>query len=114
MDLKTGIEGQVAGRSAEEVEELILDTCKATKIEGLDKFTNLKMLTLNGCGLTTLDGFPALPKLRGLELSDNQLADGLEFLQDSGLFELRRLSLAGNRFATLDSLAPLDCLPALR
>lgn len=114
MDLDKGIEQQVGNRSAETIEELILDTCRATKVVGLDKFTNLKMLTLNGCGLTTLEGFPALPKLRCLELSDNQLSDGLENLQDAGMFELKRLSLAGNRFATLDSLVPLEGLPALR
>jgi len=114
MDLATGIANKVVNKAPAEVEELILDECKATKVTGLDNFTNLKMLFLNNCGLTTLDGFPALPRLKCLELSENKLSDGLEELQNCGLFELKRLSLANNKFATLDELVPLQSLPALR
>jgi len=115
MDLDNAITNQIGVSTLPEtVEELVLDTVKATKVTGLDKFTNLKTLTLNGCGLTTLEGFPTLPKLMCLELSDNQLSGGLEELQECGLFQLSRLSLAGNRFATLDSLQALDSLPALK
>ena len=43
-----------------------------------------------------------------LYLNDNQLTDGcLEALQDAGLLTLHTLSLAGNRFSTLESLEPL-------
>ena len=114
MDLATGIQNKVGSKDPQEVEELILDSYKATKVVGLDTFTNLKVLLLNGCGLTTLEDFPQLPKLKCLELSDNKLSDGLEFLQNSALFELRRLSLANNKFATIDDLIPLQSLPALR
>ena len=114
MDLAAGIAQKVGSREPAEVEELILDSCRATKVSGLDQFTNLKVLLLNGCGLTTLDDFPTLSKLKCLELSDNKLSDGLEELQNCGLFELRRLSLANNKFATLDALIPLQSLPALR
>ena len=45
--------------------ELNLDNCKSPTIDGLtDKFSNLEALSLNSAGLTTLKGFPALPKLR--------------------------------------------------
>ena len=82
MDIETAISGQVGPSTPPEtVEELVLDTVKATKVTGLEKFTNLKTLTLNGCGLTTLEGFPTLPKLTCLELSDNQLSGTLEELQ---------------------------------
>lgn len=43
--------------------ELILDNTKCAKIEGLDCFENLETLSLNGCGLVNLDGFPSLEKL---------------------------------------------------
>jgi len=114
MDLDCAVASQIGHRPHESVEELVLDACKASKVTGLDKFTNLKMLTLNGCGLTTLDGFPTLPKLKTLELADNQLCDGLEALQDAGLLHLTRLNLAGNRISSLDSLEPLGSLPNLR
>ena len=74
---------------------------------GIGNMTNLRSLTLNGCGLSTLEGFPTLPDLRRLELSDNNLSEGLDGLQDAALFQLKSLSLAGNKFATLDDLDPL-------
>ena len=99
---------QIGLRPHEAVEELMLDACKASRVTGLEKFVNLKVLSLNGCGLTSLDGFPTLSKLKSLELSDNQLCDGvLEALQDAGLLHLTKLSLAGNRFSSLESLEPL-------
>ena len=108
MDLEQAIAAQVQSTPPESVTELILDACKATKVTGIDKFINLEMLTLNGCGLTSLEGFPTLPNLKTLELADNQLGDGcLEALQDAALLNLTRLSLAGNRFSTLDALEPL-------
>lgn len=114
MDLEAAIAAQTKDTPPNEVTELVLDTCKATKVSGLEKFSNLKSLTLNGCGLTTLDGFPTLPELRRLELSDNNISEGLEALQDAALFQLKSLSLAGNKFATLEDLDPLSSLPNLR
>ena len=107
MDLESAITAQTKDVPADQVTELVLDTCKATKVVGLDKFVNLRSLTLNGCGLSTLEGFPTLPDLRRLELSDNNLSEGLDGLQDAALFQLKSLSLAGNKFATLDDLDPL-------
>ena len=107
MDLGEAIAAQTKDTPPDQVTELVLDTCKATKVSGLEKFSNLKSLTLNGCGLTTLDGFPTLPELRRLELSDNNISEGLEALQDAALFQLKSLSLAGNKFATLEDLDPL-------
>jgi len=114
MDLEAAIAAQTKDTPPDQVTELVLDTCKATKVSGLEKFSNLKSLTLNGCGLTTLDGFPTLPELRRLELSDNNISEGLEALQDAALFQLKSLSLAGNKFATLEDLDPLSSLPNLR
>jgi len=105
--MEEAIQAQTRDRVPEEVTELVLDTCKAAKVTGLEKFSNLKLLTLNGCGLTSLEGFPTLPKLQRLELSDNGLSDGLDALQDACLVGLKCLSLAGNKFNTLDTLEPL-------
>ena len=108
MDLETAIAAQVGTTPPEEITQLVLDACKATKVSGLEKFVNLRELTINGCGLTSLEGFPTLAKLEVLQLNDNQLTDGcLEALQDAGLLTLHTLSLAGNRFSTLESLEPL-------
>ena len=108
MDLETAIAAQVGTRPPEDITELILDACKATKVTGLDSFTNLEILTLNGCGLTSLEGFPPLIELKTLELADNQLCDGsLEALQDAALINCSRISLAGNRFSSLEALEPL-------
>lgn len=95
------------GKSADEVTELVLDDCKTSRVTGLDKFTHLKVLMLNNCGISTLEGFPTLPLLQRLEIADNNLSDGLEALQDAALIQLRVLVLAGNKFASLDSLEPL-------
>jgi len=115
MDLDTAVAQQTGQTPPEQITELVLDACKATKVTGLDKFVNLEVLTLNGCGLTTLESFPALPSLKTLELADNQLADGcLEALQDAALINMTRLSLAGNRFSTLDALEPLSACVNLR
>ena len=108
MNLEDAVAAQIGDTAPDQVTELVLDACKATKVTGLDKFVNLQNLTLNGCGLKSLDDFPTLSELRALELSDNQLVDGsLEALQDAGLLNLRRLSLAGNRFSTVEALEPL-------
>ena len=48
-----------------QIQDLNLDNCRATQIEGLtDEFTNLTTLSLINVGLTTLKGFPNLPSLR--------------------------------------------------
>lgn len=101
------VANQTKDKKEEDVLELVLDTCKATKVSGLEQFSNLRILTLNGCGLTTLEDFPTLPKLQRLELNDNNLSDGLEALQEAGLVQLKSLRLAGNKFSTLDALEPL-------
>ena len=44
MDLATGIQNKVGSKDPQEVEELILDSYKATKVVGLDTFTNVSVL----------------------------------------------------------------------
>lgn len=50
-----------------------MDNCRSTSIVGLtDEYTALESLSLINVGLTTLKGFPKLPNLKKLELSDNR------------------------------------------
>lgn len=89
------------------MKELNLDNCRSTNIVGLtDEYINLENLSLNNVGLTTLKGFPKLPKLRKLELSDNRISNGLNFL--NGCKKLTHLNLSGNKIKDLDTLKPLE------
>lgn len=89
-----------------------LDNCRATQVEGLtDEFKNLESLSMINVGLTTLKGFPALPNLKKLELSDNRILSGLNPLQECK--SLTHLSLSGNRIASIEALEPLASLENL-
>ncbi|KAF6039095.1 ANP32A [Bugula neritina] len=101
------------GRQPSEIVELNLDNCRATNIEGLtEEFTNLESLSLINVGLTTLKGFPKLPNLRKLELSDNRLSTGLGALKECP--NLTNLNLSGNKIKDIDTLEPLKSLENLR
>lgn len=101
------------GRQAEEITELNLDNCRSTQIHGLtDEFINLEILSLINVGLTSLKGFPCLPNLKKLELSDNRLTSGLDNL--CGCSTLSYLNLSGNKFKDIESLEPLKSLEKLR
>lgn len=83
-----------------------MDNCRSTCIVGLtDEFVNLESLSLINVGLTSLKGFPKLPNLRKLELSDNRLSNGLNLLSTSP--KLTHLNLSGNKIKDLDTLEPL-------
>ncbi|XP_034829668.1 acidic leucine-rich nuclear phosphoprotein 32 family member A isoform X1 [Maniola hyperantus] len=104
---------ELRGRSPSQIKELNLDNCRSTNIVGLtDEYTNLEILSLNNVGLTTLKGFPTLPKLRKLELSDNRISNGLNFLK--GCKRLTHLNLSGNKIKDLEMLQPLDEFENLR
>lgn len=90
----------------DQVTELILDNCRASQISGLtDEFVNLETLSLINVGLVTLKGFPKLPKLKKLELSDNRITCGLSLLHGSP--KLQHLNLSGNRIKDFEALEPL-------
>ncbi|XP_047525357.1 acidic leucine-rich nuclear phosphoprotein 32 family member A isoform X1 [Pieris napi] len=98
---------ELRGRNPSQIKELNLDNCRSTTIVGLtDEYINLEILSLNNAGLTTLKGFPTLPKLRKLELSDNRISNGLNFL--NGCKKLTHLNLSGNKIAKLETLKPLE------
>ncbi|CAL8117433.1 unnamed protein product [Orchesella dallaii] len=100
-------------RSPDQVTELNLDNCRSTTVEGLtDEFVNLHTLSLIGVGLTSLKGFPKLPKLKKLELSDNRISGSLQVLKDCE--KLSVLNLSNNKIKDLSSLQDLLPLANLR
>jgi len=107
------IELECGGRPIKEVVELNLDNCRSTSIDGLtDEYHNLQTLSLINSGLTTLKGIPALVNLQKLELSDNKLVDGLEYLTKSP--NITHLSLSGNKIKDVDTLQHLAKLKKLK
>lgn len=101
------IELERRARKANQITELNLDNCRSTSIVGLtDEYTALESLSLINVGLTTLKGFPKLPNLKKLELSDNRISSGLNYLHTSP--KLQYLNLSGNKIKDLDALKPLE------
>lgn len=72
-----------------------------------EEFSNLIKLSLINVGLTTLKGFPKLPKLKKLELSDNRISSGLGYLSEASP-SITNLNLSGNRLKDLEALKPLE------
>lgn len=100
------IELEKRGRNPEQIKDLNLDNCRSTSIVGLsDEYVNLETLSLINVGLTSLKGFPKLPNLKKLELSDNRISNGLNLLTTSS--KLTYLNLSGNKIKDLDALQPL-------
>ncbi|OTF75762.1 acidic leucine-rich nuclear phosphoprotein 32 family member A-like protein, partial [Euroglyphus maynei] len=62
-------------------------------------------------GLTSLKGFPNLPNLKRLELSDNRISNGLNQLK--GSVNLQYLNLCGNKIKDIETLEPLKELKKL-
>ncbi|CAG8561559.1 11441_t:CDS:2 [Funneliformis mosseae] len=88
-----------------EPEELYLDNKKIMTISNiissdqsdftpLTELINLKSLSMNRTHLHSLEGFPTLPKLRRLALSDNKLTGGLEAFVNAKLEKLIHLDLS--------------------
>ena len=98
------------GTPLEEVESLTLDSkCKSASVVGLEKCVKLEELSANNCGITSLEGFPSLPSLTKLELSDNRISGGLAALKN--LPALVELSVAGNAIGSVDELQALEKAP---
>uniref|UniRef100_A0A915KP95 Uncharacterized protein n=1 Tax=Romanomermis culicivorax TaxID=13658 RepID=A0A915KP95_ROMCU len=107
------VELELHGKKPDEIDELNLDNCKSTAIEGItDEFVNLKRLSIINAGLQSLKGFPKLPNLERLDLSDNRISGGLEHLQNAE--KLARLKLSGNKICSLDCIEALKQLKNLQ
>lgn len=101
------IELEKRGRTPGVIKELNLDNCRSTQIVGLtEEFVNLEILSLINVGLVTLKGFPKLPNLKKLELSDNRISGGLNWLHGSP--KLTHLNLSGNKIKDIETLKPLQ------
>ncbi|XP_071442297.1 acidic leucine-rich nuclear phosphoprotein 32 family member A-like isoform X2 [Hetaerina americana] len=101
------IELERRGQPPGSVFELILDNCRSTSIVGLtDEFSNLRTLSLINIGLISLRGFPVLPNLTKIELSDNRISGGLYHLHGSP--KLVHINLGGNRISEFEALEPLQ------
>ncbi|CAG0912786.1 unnamed protein product [Notodromas monacha] len=101
------VQAELHGRAKSAVSKLTLDSCKVKKIAGLDaQFVNLKTLSLINCGLISLEGLPALPSLKKLDLCDNKITEGWENLLKCP--NLEELALSGNGdIKSIESLEPL-------
>lgn len=107
------LELEKRGRTADKVTDLNLDNSRSTTIVGLSEdFCNLRTLSLNSVGLTSLKGFPSLPRLEKLELSDNRISGGFNVLHGSP--RLTHLTLSNNKIQEIDTLEPLAALKELR
>ena len=73
----------------------------------LERFQNLQHLSIANVGVSSLEQFPRLRSLQKLNLSDNRIAGGLEYLVEAGLDSLRDLDLSNNRIQNFEDLAPL-------
>lgn len=101
------IELEKRGRNPAMIKELNLDNCRSTQIIGLtEEYCNLETLSLINVGLITLKGFPKLPNLKKLELSDNRISGGLNWLHGSP--KLTHLNLSGNKIKDIETLKPLE------
>lgn len=97
-----------------ETQVLNLDNrLKAHAVGQLTGYLNLQELSICSVGISSLEGFPSLPQLRRLTLSDNRIAGGLEHLASAQLTSLTDLDLSNNRLARLRDLAPLAQLKKL-
>ncbi|KAL1491763.1 hypothetical protein ABEB36_012313 [Hypothenemus hampei] len=107
------IELEKRGKNPADIKELNLDNCRSTNIVGLtDEFENLETLSLINVGLTSLKGFPKLPNLKKLELSDNRISGGFDILETSP--KLVYLNLSGNKIKDIESLEALKVFKHLR
>nr|XP_057922738.1 acidic leucine-rich nuclear phosphoprotein 32 family member B-like [Doryrhamphus excisus] len=116
MDLKKMLSSELGQRAPKDVQELVLDNCRASngKVEGItEEFCNLETLSLINVGLTSVADIPKLDKLKKLELSDNSISGGLEVLAER-LKNLTHLHLSGNKFKDISTLEPLKNLPQLK
>merc|ERR1711973_33792 len=101
------------GKEASQVTELNLDNVRTVgEFEGLtEEFSNLEKLSVVKAGLTSFKGFPKLPNLRKLDVSENRISSGLSTLKHCP--NLTHLCLSSNKFKDISALEPLKSLEHL-
>ncbi|XP_054619520.1 acidic leucine-rich nuclear phosphoprotein 32 family member E isoform X1 [Dunckerocampus dactyliophorus] len=116
MDMKKRINQELRNRNPAEVAEMVVDSCQSVsgEVEGLtDKFTELEALSMVNVGLSSLAKMPLLPKLRKLELSDNNLSGSFETLSEK-CPNLIYLNLSNNKIKELSNVEALQNLKSLQ
>ncbi|XP_004572281.2 acidic leucine-rich nuclear phosphoprotein 32 family member E isoform X1 [Maylandia zebra] len=116
MDMKKRITLELRNRNPAEIAELVLDNSRSAdgEVDGLtDEFTELEFLSMVNVGLTSFAKLPSLPKLRKLELSDNNLSGSLEMLSEK-CPNLTYLNLSGNKIKELSTVEALQHLKSLQ
>jgi len=100
-----------------EVEELDLSDNQIKDMEGLETFSNLKVLKLNNNQITQIRGLEKLDKLENLTLRNNKISEikGFEKLPNiklidlSGNSEINEIPESINQLSTLGILKLWDC-----
>jgi len=106
LDMNLRLKHELQGKEPQTIKELNLDSCRDIQIENLgEDYKCLETLSLINVGLTTLRGFPKLPNLKRIELSDNKLTGSLEYLITCP--NLTHLNLSGNKIKDIEELEPL-------
>uniref|UniRef100_A0A8K9X7G5 Acidic leucine-rich nuclear phosphoprotein 32 family member n=1 Tax=Oncorhynchus mykiss TaxID=8022 RepID=A0A8K9X7G5_ONCMY len=116
MEMKKRISLELRNRTPAEVTEMVVDNCRTSdgEVEGLtDDFKELEFLSMVNVGLTSLAKLPSLPKLRKLELSDNNISGHLETLSEKSP-NLTYLNLSGNKIKELSNVEALQNLKNLK
>ncbi|XP_026205639.1 acidic leucine-rich nuclear phosphoprotein 32 family member E isoform X3 [Anabas testudineus] len=116
MDMRKRISLELRNRNPAQIAELVIDNSRSTDgdVEGLtDEFSELEVLSLVNVGLNSLAKLPSLPKLRKLELSDNNLSGSLETLAEK-CPNLTYLNLSGNKIKDLSTVEALQNLKNLQ
>lgn len=122
MKFLSAIKEKLGEHNVEEVDQLILDglftNIKKFTLdhkESLEKYVDIKHLSLNGFGLSSLENFPRLPKLKILELRENRLSgEDIGIIADS-CPTLKKLKLGENPIKKLEFFddmksTDLECL----
>lgn len=107
------IQTQREDKEIEDVLELCFDEWKFKSFTEKEKklietYEQLDTLSLEDCGLESLENFPNLPNLMRLNLTLNKIKGNLESI--THLSQLMQLSLIDNEITTIEDLRPLTCM----
>jgi len=112
------IQEQKTIADGEDLEEINLDSIPISKFTNdinkeLEAITTLYSLSLNDCGITTLENFPKLQSLIRLELMDNKIVPSSLGSLGKSCPNLQSLSLGGNPIKEYDDLKHIQNLTQL-